>query len=284
MHPEPTEEVRALRREHEQLHEIAFLGSVGSGRTVVAALLVDCLTTHWSDGTRAVSSVITQGEKRINDAIHDLMNCRYPAATKDGENTTVITIGDPSRSAEYSVMLHDMPSEDFVGKLTNNEGDMASMFDLIRNMGQEHLIFAKKYVIVVDCSRVDTWDTDSARLATALLRIMEVRRYVYETDKKIDVPVAVVITKTDTLPEEWAQQKSVVEILDKYQRLMSSMYVSYEADKVCFFKSHMDTVPYDGSDPPVDQRMLGSGDRLIKSPFQYNDAEYTGLVSWILSE
>ena len=281
MHPGPAEEIRAMQKEPDRPSEVALLGGAGSGRTVAAALLVDCLATYWSDGPRAVSSVITKGEKRMNDAIQDLMNCRYPAAAEEGGNPTAILIGDPSRPAEHSVVLHEMPGEDFVERLADDGCGAASMLDMICGEGQGHLVFAKKYVIVADCSRIDAWRAGIGRLATALSRIREVRRHVHGCNEGMDAPVALVATKTDTLPGEREWQESVGEILGSYRRLLGGPYPDH-ANKPCLFRSHIDTVPYDGSGPPGDTRMLGSGDRMIRPPFRYNTAEYTGLVSWIL--
>ncbi len=282
VHRAQTEETRAMRSGRDRPREIALLGDVGSGRTVAAALLVDCLATHWSDGPGAVSSVITKGEKRMNDAIQDLMNCRYPAAAEEGGDATAILIGDPSRTAKYSVELHEMPGEDFAGRLADGGDGAESVLDLVCGEGQVHLASAKKYVIVADCSRIDAWGAGIGRLAAALPRIREARRHVHGINGDVDAPVALLATKTDTLPDERAWQDSVGEILGSYREIMGGPCPGHEAGGVGLFRSHIDTVPYDGSGPPGGQRALGSGDRLISPPFRYNTAEYTGLVSWIL--
>lgn len=285
MPPEIDEEVRALRRDHDQLCEVAFLGNSGSGKTVVVALLVDCMTTYWSDGNQKACPVIIKGEKRINDAIGDLMNLKYPSATKKGDPPTIIKInGSREPSNNGNIILHDIPGEDFVQKIADNEDDVVSMLNLIRSEGQEHLIFAKKYVIAVDCSEMDTWKIDSGRLAAALVRIMNVRKYVYERDLKIDVPVAVLITKTDTLEGDM-QHQSVEEILKRYQRLLNSLNLSCNMQNIDYFKSYMETEQVNNIDQlAADDRKLGSGNRMIKDPFTYNTAEYSRMVSWILNE
>lgn len=284
MNPEADGEVRAMREEHDRMCEVAFLGNAGSGKTVVAALLVDCMATYWSGGNQIVGPVIMRGERRINDAINDLMNHKYPPAAKEGDPPTMIRInGSRGPSGSGSITLHGVQGGGLVKRIADSE-DEGSIWDLVRGEGQEHLLFAKKYVIAVDCSEMGVWDTDGGGLAAALERIGDVRGYVYGCQAKIDVPVAVLITKTDTLPDDM-QHQPVEGILKRYQKLLGSLDRSCNMENIEYFKSCIDTDKRGGAERFEDgDRRLGSGDRVIRDPFTYNTGEYSRLVSWILNE
>ncbi len=299
--------VADARLKYDGIEDVAFIGSNYSGKTVVGSLLVYCMTVYWAARRQGVHPVVTSGTKRLREALEGMKKGRYPPKTQMNQQPdTVITINDTrGKPSEYDVVLHDMSGEDHV-KLLSEDGDLATRLGAILRKGLGHLIFGKKYMIMVDCSLHESWDADSGHLGAAILRLKKMREMAYKVEGKIAVPVAVVFTKSDTLPKN-LQKAPAHKIALQYQPLMNSLKSSCEMSMVKFFKSKIYTIKdpdhdvkhHEQDEPanpeennaeesnaeqinPKDDDVDRSGGHRIAIPLKYNSSEYSRMVSWIV--
>ena len=290
------------RPKYDGIDDVAFIGSDNSGKTVVGSLLVYCMTVYWAARRQGVHPVVTSGTGRLREALEGMKKGRYPPKTTVNQQPdTVITINDTrGKPSEYDVVLHDMSGEDHV-KLLAEDGDLGTRLAAILQKDLGHLIFGKKYMIMVDCSLHESWDTDSSYLVAAILRLKKMREMAYKIEGKISVPVAVVFTKSDTLPKN-LQKAPAHKIALQYQPLMNSLKSSCDMSMVKFFKSRIDTIKDTDHDAkhherdeqanpvendaeqsnPEDGDGDRSGGRRIAIPLKYNSSEYSRMVSWIV--
>ncbi len=244
---------------HQERNTVSFIGGSGSGKTVAAALLVYCMTVYWTARHRDVYPMVTTGGRRLRDALEGMKTGRYPAHARDaGRPDTVITINDlMGRPREIEVVIHDMAGMRHTRLLA--EGGPGSRLASILQEGLGSLVFAEKYVLVADCSRPDA---GAGELGAAVRGIKEARGIAYGTGGTIDAPVAVLLTKTDTLPAD-VRGEPARRIAARYGGLLDALGSGRGAR---FFKSGV------GADP-------GGG---IALPLEYDRPEYSRLISWIL--
>ncbi|MDA7941977.1 MAG: hypothetical protein MPJ06_08645 [Nitrosopumilus sp.] len=251
--------IKAEISRHQERSTVSFIGGAGSGKTTAAALLVYCMSAYWAARHMDVYPMVTTGGRRLRDALEGIKKGRYPAHARDAsKQDTVITINDlRGRPRARGVVIHDMAGMHHAGLLA--EGEPGRVLAAVLQEGLGSLVFAKRYVLVADCSRPDAGAGD---LGAAVRGIAGARGIAYGTGGGIGAPVAVLLTKTDTLPED-VREGPARRIAARYPGLLEIIGSGREAG---FFKSGV------AADP-------GGG---IALPLAYDRPEYSRLISWIL--
>ena len=235
------EQIEAKRKEYEDKHTIAFLGQVSSGKTVMAALVKHTLAKLWIPSTNGKWEAVSRsGQDEINEIIRKMKKGIFPSPTPS-ENYPKLVIDIVRMEGlpiKLELVLHDMSGENYADLLTSSSYSsvndrLAAMF--LKNA--DYLVFAKKYVIMIDCDQKDDWDTDIAKVGPMISRIKEIKQKIHNFDshQKIQSPIAIVFTKADLLSEE-DKTKSAKELAKEYPELVSSLNINHDQESVKFFK------------------------------------------------
>ncbi|MDA7959299.1 MAG: hypothetical protein MPJ08_01040 [Nitrosopumilus sp.] len=253
------------------IEDIALLGGDAAARTVVGSLLFYCMTVYWASRRPGVHPVATSGGRRLREALEGMKKGAYPVAASGSNPGAIITINDTrGRPSRYDISLHDAPGVDPAILLAKG-GDPGARLAVMLQKGLGRLIFGEKYMILADCSTHKSWDADPCRLGASISGLKEMRETACRIGGRMAVPVAIVLTNPDALPDD-LQKAPARRIASGYRPLMSSLESSCDMSMVMFFKSRIDTM--DGAD--------GSRYRRLAVPLGYNSSEYSRIVSWIV--
>ena len=232
---------------------VAFLGDKFSGKTVQCALIKDAVARYLRDATNGeYYGIGTDGSERMNLLIKKLHNGEFPAKTTPDE-ATPMTIEIHSKTGAGGVMkivLRDMAGEqgeDLLQKEMGVDDRLEKIFKVAPIDGKPyglltHLIFAKIYIILIDCSKYDRWSYEQAYVKDTLRSIFEIKKRIGEiTNNKLTSHIAIVFSKYDTLKEPAKPPK---ELLKELQEIETALDIFHEGSVECFI-SKVDSVPLD---------------------------------------
>lgn len=282
---------------------IAFLGEAGSGKTVVAALLKHTLSTKWVPGSQGKwDSLMVSGHDEINGTIRDMKRGLFPPPTvKDDYPALRIDLYRMKGPMSKIVLaLRDISGENYFDYLSGSAQLDADelLLDMLKGEGA-YVAHATAYVLMIDCEKVDDWDTDEPRAVNTLNTLYKIKQRLncLDTAGRIMNPIALVFTKADTLTGKHAQ-KSARELADIYGDLSSSLRIRHSGP-LAYFKMHARTDDsysgrdgdggsdtggqgYDGDEPGEDD--VGGpvpGVRLAV-PLDYSSKAYYNLITWLV--
>ena len=142
---------------------VAFLGTRHAGKTVHCALLKDAAARRLKRHTNGkYLGVATAGAGRINAIVDALYDGRFPEKTPEGEAMQLtVEISSTENGTDIDLIFHDMAGEEYDKLLVKEmrvEERIQRILETARIDGRPyglmaHLIFAKIYVILVDCTR-----------------------------------------------------------------------------------------------------------------------------------
>lgn len=230
---------------------VAFLGPWHAGKTVLCALLKDAAAKHLMRHTNGrYLGMATDGSGRINKITDALYDGRFPEKTAQGEAVPLtVEITSPKNGTNLTLIFHDMAGEEYddllVGEMsaedrvrhivhTRKDGD--------RTYGlMTHLIFAKIYVVVIDCSTVKSWGSSESYVKDAIRSIHDIKKFNHDLYRnKIPADVAVVFTKHDGRPDD----EDVDQLAEHLPELDAAMK-KYVGGDVKWFKSRLACVKMD---------------------------------------
>ena len=249
------------RQEYSGRDVIAFVGQAGSGRTVVAALLQHTLATYWDPKFTEVYGSVIRGRMALDNAMAGMRNGMYPGETlRDGRPEIRIRLRNLRRDpGEWEITIDGARGEGAVGLLAAGAPP-----GRVLEAGMGHLLLAAKYVLVVDCTGRGTWDGDGPMAAAAVEGLARMRDIMPDGDGT-GPEVAVLFTKADVLPAEM-KYVPAGDLLESYGMLRDSLRAN--GARYVARRSH---IAHEG----------GAAER-IRYPFEYSDAEYTALISWMM--
>ena len=204
------EEARAALHDK---NTVCFLGEAKSGKTVSSALLKHALFNHFIPGCEhGYQAIVSKGMDSINRSLGDMiMDRQFPAATRPFSGSrVVIDIYKMSggNGGKSEIILQDSSGEDFFNYLVRECSDPNDRLSMILRHSSgpngagslAHYIFAKLYILAIDCSSVDTLDHKQSLLANAITALHKVHTDAHLTDNgKISRPIAILFTKADLL-------------------------------------------------------------------------------------
>ena len=220
---------------------VTFLGDSYSGKTVYYALLKNTIAKNLYDSTDGeYEGLAKYGSEKINYIIKDMYGGEFPEKTKlDAKTKVVMEITSPKLNTPIKITLQDMPGEtyrDFIEKEIVGKNVETRLKEIMQhkiNKGDHygpftHLIFAKIYVIVIDCSKYAKWPGMEGTLATAIENLYKYKDYVDMTmHGKIYDPIAILFTKYDTLDPD--VKKSPDKLFEELKEVKAAFrrYVTY---------------------------------------------------------
>ena len=247
-------ESRKLRDALDQAHAdfdgrfpVAFLGTRYAGKTVHCALLKDAAARRLKRYTNGkYLGVATAGASRINRIVDALYDGRFPEKTTEGEAARlVVAISSTENGTSIDLIFHDMAGEEYDHLLVEEMPDEERIRRILETlkMGDKpyglmtHLIFAKIYVILVDCTCIETWDSAQAYIKDAIRSIHGIKKHTHALHHgKISSHLAIVFSKCDTLVDD----KSADELAEKLDEVDAAV-TKYVGGEVRYFRSKLDS-------------------------------------------
>lgn len=192
---------------------VAFLGPLHAGKTVHCALLKDVAAKHLMRHTNGrYVGIATDGSERINRITDALYGGRFPVKTVQGTAVPLtVEITSPKSRTNISLLFHDMAGEEYDQLLVK---EMPVEERITRIMAtptvddkpyglMAHLIFAKIYAVVIDCSTADSWGGSESYVKDAIRSIYDIKEHVHDLYRgRIPADMAIVFAKHDTRPED----------------------------------------------------------------------------------
>ncbi len=291
---------------------VAFLGEVGSGKTVVAALLKHTLSTKWvpfSNGRW--DALVVSGHDEINEAIRSMKGGLFPSPTVKGEYPALRIDLHRMKGAPSAIglALRDVSGHSYFERLSRSlpNGIDESLVELLQGDGS-YIAHATTYVLVISCEDVDRWDADKPRAINAIKAICAIKSKMrlLDPDGRLMDPIALVFTKGDALPAELAQ-KPAHELAGMYPDLASTLRVTHSGPRA-YFKVHVMTgdarsaqddnrpgghnlqqqAGSDARDPDDDGPDKGGDDEQVPAarlavPLRYSSGAYLKIISWLVN-
>ena len=195
----PLEISRTVRQRGAPPRFIPVLGPSGAGKTVYLGMLLDIL----SKGTRRISGLATSAfsvglQEQTTTMLQDR---RFPEKTPveaEGWQWVHCEVTCPKRSKGFV----DVITPDFAGESIAHEIDQPGSFPAIRHVIEQSC----GLLILCDSLRVRDAalgeDLFAMKLASYLVHLQEAARAAHER-RKLDMPLAVVLTKSDVCDEAW---------------------------------------------------------------------------------
>lgn len=247
-------ESRKLRDALDQAHAdfdgrfpVAFLGTRYAGKTIHCALLKDAATRHLMRHTNGkYLGVATAGAGRINRIVDALYDGRFTEKTTEGEAVRLtVEISSTENGTDIDLIFHDMAGEEYDNLLVEEMPVEERIRKILATSKMEdkayglmaHLIFAKIYVVLVDCTRIESWASTQAYIKDAIRSIHGIKKHVRALHHgKISSHLAIVFSKCDTL----AGEKSAGELAEKLDEVNAAV-TKYVGGEVRYFRSRLDS-------------------------------------------
>ncbi len=233
--------IERTRPEYNEKNNIAFLGKVSSGKTVISALLKYTLSKSWIPNSKGNWEMVpSSGYDEINELLRNMKRGFFASATPKENYPTLILdlyhmVGKP---VKFELTLHDMSGENFSDLLTDTSYSNIDerLTDILSGDGA-YLAYAKQYVILINCEEKDYWDTDIAKVAPMISTLREIKKKIhrFESNETLHTPIAIIFTKSDQLIG-CDKNKSPEELVKDYPDLVSSLRINHDQKHLGFFK------------------------------------------------
>ena len=226
---------------------VCFLGEVKSGKTVSSSLLKHALVNYFvPDRPNDYQSVVSQGMDTINRSLGEMiMHRRFPAATLPvSDPRVVLDIYKMSGggAGKFEIILQDSSGEHFFNYLISECRDPRARLRevLEHSLGSgrvgplAHYVFAKLYIITIDCSDIVELGHKQSLYANSIVTLHKLHTAASLThNEKIKTPIAILFTKADLLGENDSPMLAT-KLLDAMPELKSTLALYHGGDLDCF--------------------------------------------------
>lgn len=231
--------IERTRPEYDGKENVAFLGKVSSGKTVVAALLKHTLAKYWIPNSKW-EMVPNSGYDEINEILRNMKKGIFASATPRGNCPKLVLdlYHMEGKPIKFELILHDMSGENYSYLLTDTlYSNMDEQLTDILSGAGAYLAYAKQYIILIDCKEKEDWDADVAKVAPMIstLRAIKQKIHNFESNEQLHTPIAIVFTKSDRLTGG-DENKSPRELANDYPELISSLRINHDQKHLGFFK------------------------------------------------
>ena len=268
-----------LEQARAELHDkntVCFLGDVKSGKTVSSSLLKHAVVNHFvPDRADDYQAIVSQGMDAINRSLGDMIMYRqFPASTlpvSDPQIVLDIYKMSGNGAGKFDIILRDSSGEHFFKYMLRECPDPCDRLQEILDYSSgpdkvgplAHYVFARLYILTIDCSDAVALEHKQSLLANALLTLKKLHAAASLTQMdKIASPIAILFTKTDLLNGD-AVSQSTTELLDRMPELKSALNRLHKGKLECF-KVSISTCPESKHDQ----------DERVKREKQTHDEKY----------
>lgn len=281
---------------------VAFVGNTGSGKTVLGTMLKDAIYTHFIPKHKDEFSFNLIKGNDVLDEVEDYLFSQkiFPPETEPGTRSEMVfeVARTQLLGRKINIRIRDISGEDyklaFYGDDVPQETRVNDVLTLKKEKTDSYgpfsfLIFAKLYVILIDCSKFREWKTIQTRQSQMLNSILAFKKILGETeDDKFVTPLAIILTKTDTLKA--GIEESPEHMLEKYmpqfyhtlsyvhtgKRKYFSMFI--EAEK----KGETTQQPESSFQELTNATIPQTATKKLTDPLSYSSGEFVKFILWII--
>ncbi len=264
---------------------IAVLGPSGTGKTVFITLLNHALDNYFLERHQDLTSYPKDGRPFLEACENSMIRGEFPERTQQLSRDMIVIELSGSGSTGTSIELRfpDISGEDYnhmcLGSDVRGEERVSKVLDMGRAKRDHfgpmtYAMYAKAYVILIDCSKFDDWETMGTRYARAITTIHDFKKVTNtSTNDKIDSLIAVILTKADNLPNrgELTPDDLVKKHLKRFYNTLNAVH----GGKRGFFMVHVE-VRRNAENVVEDPK-----DLKVAVPLTYDHEEYIRFVEWL---
>ena len=264
---------------------VAILGYSKVGKTVLIALLSNALDKYFLDKHPDINARITSGDIHLKKWENNMLEGKFPKRTEMlKQEEIVINMQGKGATANASVDIRfpDISGEDFKNLCLGDDDAREServlkVFDMAKPKGKtygekSYIPYAKMYLILLDCSKLDKWEKDAIDHGQALETLFECKKAIKQTtNDRINVPIGIILTKADTLSNpDVDPQELIHERMWRFENTLKSIHDG----PIIFFKVHVDVERNRDNE-------IGDTELELRVPLTYNHDQYTDILWWI---
>lgn len=265
-------------------NHVAILGLSGVGKTVLVTLINHALDNYFLDRYPDIKSHVALGKPFLETCETSMLDGEFPHRTQPlSRDEIVIQLSRKGATGKTSeIRLPDISGEDFNNMCMGDEiaGDERALMVLetakpkgkaYGDMG--YILYAKMYLILLDCSKLSEWEKLATRHAHALTTIHDFKEVLKETKNgKVETPIGIVLTKADSLPNPDERAEDAVR--NNMRRFINTLDSIHQGKRE-FFKLHVDV------ERNADNAITDPTNLKVKKPLTYSHDEYVRLIHWI---
>ena len=264
-------------------NNVAVLGPTGSGKTVFITLLNHAMDNYFLKSHANLKVVIKEGIPFLEACENGMRDGEFPERTQQlSRDKIVLTMsGTGSTSQSIDIGFPDISGEDYDKLCLSDEKSGAERTLQALEMGKgrslispmSHVVYAKMYVILLDCSKISEWPDMQTRFAQALTSIKDFKTKIQNSkNEKINVPIAIVLTKSDRLPDRNIDLETTVH--EKMPRFYNALDAIHDG-KRHYFKMFVDVKRNSDNETDI------SGGLKVAQPLSYSHNDYVSFLSWL---
>lgn len=266
-------------------NNVAVLGPSGTGKTVFITLLSHVMDNHFLDDHPELRAHPKDGRPFLESCENSMRDGEFPERTPQQSRNKIIfemrETGATAGSMEFK--LPDISGEDYkhmcLGPEIRGDERVVKVCDMGIDKGASYgemiyAIYAKMYVILLDCSKMTTdWERDQTQYTQATTTIQDFKKSTNTAkDGRIDTPIAIVLTKADSLED---RDVSAQELVKKWMRRFYNTLEDIHVGKREYFMVHVDV-------QRNQENEVDSTDGLkVAKPLSYSHSEYSQFLWWL---
>lgn len=262
---------------------VAVLGYSQVGKTVLITLLCNALDNYFLDRHPDIVARITSGDVHVKKWENSMIEGKFPKRTEMLEHEEIaINMRRSGITGNISdIRFPDISGEDFrnlcIGDDVRGPARVLKVYDMAKRKGKtygdkSYIPHAKMYFILLDCSKLEQWEKDATDHAQALETILECKKEISKNENdKVDVPIGVILTKADTLPDPDVNPAQLVH--DRMRRFDNALNSIHKGPKE-FFKVHVDVERNKDNE-------IGDTELELRVPLTYSYDEYVNILWWM---
>ncbi|MFZ1077981.1 MAG: hypothetical protein WAN47_11200 [Nitrosotalea sp.] len=263
---------------------VAILGLSGVGKTVLVTLLGHALDKYFLKKQSEIKGRITGGRVFLETCENGMLDGIFPERTQllAREEIVIEMNRSGGTGKAIEIRLPDISGETFntlcLGDEISAKERALKIFETSKPKGKTfgdmtYVIYAKIYLILLDCSKIGEWEKLAIRHNQALATIKELQSVRLKKEiNKIESPIGIVLTKSDTLSNPDEPAKSVVD--NNMGRFLNTLDSLHKGEKE-FFKLHVDV------ERNTDNAITDPTALKVRRPLTYSHDEYMRLLKWI---
>lgn len=263
---------------------VAILGLSGVGKTVLVTLINHALDNYFLDRYPEITSRISSGKPFLELCENNMLDGEFPQRTQPlSRDEIVIQLSRKGMTGTTSeIRLPDISGEDFnnmcMGDEITGEERALKVLEMAKPKGKlygdmGYVLYAKMYLILLDCSKSSEWEKLATRHAQALTTIHEFKEVLKQTrNGKVETPIGIILTKADALPDP--DQRAEDAVRSRMRRFLNTLD-SIHGGKREFFKLHVDV------ERNTDNAITDPTNLKVRKPLTYSHDEYVRLISWM---
>lgn len=265
--------------------QLAILGQSKSGKTVFNTLTKRAIFHSYLQKHPEITAHVEQGNEFLEVAEKAMLQGNFPDRNQlDIPDEIVITMRQEGfTGAKKDLRILDISGETYeklcVERIEDPKVRVQGIFEKGRGKNEQYgpmsfMVLAKMYVILLDCNEFVNWPKLDSRFSRGLTAIRHFKQVSGDAeDDQVKEPIAVVLTKIDTLPN--IDEKDPEKIIQKYLPEFHNSLKSIHRGNKGFFKVSVDVK----RNP--DNEIEKSNSVKVKIPLTYSEDEYVRFITWV---